>query len=238
MIEVFSELQPGVKVTAIYAYAHEQIAFVGGDTLRVDVNLVPRTVCKLNHWSDTVVIAQAGEADFLTELIGKLLPLSGWLGSTDERFFEAFRACHRQYWERAERVYQEKDRGPVPPSIVMVAAAATKTTPARIHKVDFETGEAILTNGRVDADGTNVPQFQADAARHLALLKLGQSDSGLQLDIWARNCVADAAERLPKFIRNQADALIARPSSVHDRIVVQRRMDGPSSTHLDLFAVP
>lgn len=38
-------------MTAIYAFARDRIAFVGGDTLRYALGGVIQTVCKLHHWS-------------------------------------------------------------------------------------------------------------------------------------------------------------------------------------------
>ena len=86
-------------MTAIFAYARDHVSFVAGDTLRVDANLVKRTVCKVHHWSDKVVLAQAGEADQLTELIANLLPLSGWFAEDDGRN----KSGHDERWVLAER---------------------------------------------------------------------------------------------------------------------------------------
>jgi len=224
-------------MTAIYAYAHEQVAFVAGDTCRVDRNRQGRSVCKVHHWSDAVVLAQAGEAQFLTQLIGVVRPLMGFYPPTDEAFFDAFSELHRKFWSDAEMEYASKGISPVPDGTVLVAAAATPTHPARIHKVDFKTGARVLCVGTVDADGTDEAQFKADALRNFLSLQSTQSDSRVPLDPWACLCASDAVNAHTGVISYPVDALIARPSGVGDRLLVQRRIQSSSSPPVDLFAV-
>ena len=225
-------------MTAIYAYAHDQIAFVAGDTLRVDRNGVRRTVCKLHHWSDGVVLAQAGEAQFLSDLLQRVLPLMGFYHATAEGFIEAFRELHREFWSKAEASYKQKTAGPVPEGTVLVAAAATDVSSGRVFKLDFQTGELRISSNHEDADGTDVAQFQADAHRHLESLRTNEKEVLLPLDIWAVRCVEDAATRYPRVIGPPVDVLIARPSTAKDRILVHRRIAIKSAPGLDLFQVP
>ena len=121
---------------------------------------------------------------------------------------------------------------------MLVAAAATDSTPARIFKVDFQTGSPIVSPNPAEADGTNVPQFQADAIRHLALLRSGAGDTTIPLDIWVSRCVGDAVGMYPAYIAPPIDALVARPSIVGERILVHRRMSKLPPPSLDLFRVP
>jgi hypothetical protein len=223
-------------MTAIYAYAEGEIAFVGADTRRVDPNGLPRQVCKVRHWSDQVVLAQAGEAQFLTQLIEKILPLAGFFPFTDEGFIDAFQNLNHVFWNKAEALYAEKQAGPVPEGIVLVAAAATENIPARIHKVSFQTGEAILNPSRIEADGTDPQQFKSDAEKHFHSLQAGQEAVSVPLDHWAALCVADAARAHPIGISFPTDALIVRSASIGQRIIVQRRLSDASVNPIGLFA--
>ena len=47
------------------------------------------------------MLAQAGEAQFLSELLQKILPLMGFFPSTAEGFIAAFREVHSQFWRRS-----------------------------------------------------------------------------------------------------------------------------------------
>jgi hypothetical protein len=127
-------------MTAIYAYACDRIAFVAGDTIRTDRNRVRQSISKVHHWSDSVVLAQAGEAQALSDLLQTVLPFMGWLEPTAEGFIEGFRQCRSGFWDKATELYKQKGGGKVPPGTVLVAAAATDQTPARVFKLDFETG--------------------------------------------------------------------------------------------------
>ena len=222
-------------MTAVYAYAHENVAFVAADTLRMGQCGMPFRVCKVHHWSDKVLLAQAGEARFLTELIGKILPLRGFFPGTDDGFFDAFRQLSSGFWDKAQSEYSKRAQ-PMPDGTVLVAAAADTKT-ARIHKVDFRTGDATLCQGRLEADGTDPAQFRADAEKHFLSLKSGQDDSDIQLDRWASLCIEDAVKRYDRFISYPLDALLARESEA-ERVLVQRRMQNRASQPIDLFKVP
>ncbi len=225
-------------MTAIYAYANEQFAFVAGDTLRVDRNNMHQTVSKVHHWSDSVLIAQAGEAQFLSDLILKLVRLMGFFPPTYEGFIEAFRQVNSATWCAAEESYEKKGAGPVPEGTLLVAAAANGPTPARIHRVDFQTGTSEISAGPVDADGSNTTLFQADALRHLSSFKAQNENGAVPLDSWAASCVADAVREYRDYIGFPIDVLIARPSAVGDRILVRRRMESELSRPIALFQVP
>jgi hypothetical protein len=225
-------------MTAIYAYAYDDIAFVAGDTRRLDPQGVPRVVSKLHHWSDGVVLAQAGEAQFLSDLLRKILPLAGFFPETAEGFVDAFSQLNARFWSKAEDFYEKKAAGSVPEGTVLVAASATKITPARVFKLDFETGAITNSANREDADGTDIPQFRADASRHLKTLRANEPDAGIPLDIWAVRCVEDASKNYSRYIGPPVDALIARPCAAKDRILVRRRMTKPDQPAIDLFRVP
>jgi hypothetical protein len=221
-------------MTAIYAYARDEIAFVAGDTIRTDYRGVQQPVCKLHRWSDRVLLAQAGEAEALSKLLLTVVPLAGWVGATADDFVRTFQQCRARFWDEARRVYEEHGRA-VTNGTVLIAEAARDGAPARICKLDFETGHRTITEGRIDADGRDVPQFQADAHRHLEALQGDDEDHDLPLDMWAVRCVQDAAATHPGYIDLPVDVLIARPSEANDRIVVYRRIRDANALGLDLF---
>ena len=225
-------------MTAIYAYAHGPIAFVAGDTVRTDHLGPARSVCKVHHWSDSVVLAQAGEARALSELIQTVLPLMGWLEPTADGFIQAFNSCRGGFWNRAIQLYEEKRAGEVPAGTVLVAEAAAHPGLARVFKLDFESGEVTDAVDRFDADGRDPEQFRTYAQRHLEALQANGQDRGVPLDIWAARCVQDAATAYRPHIGFPADVLIARPSLADDRILVHRRIIGVDALSLDLFQVP
>lgn len=222
-------------MTAIYAYACDRIAFVAGDTIRTDRNRVRQSISKVHHWSDSVVLVQAGEAQALSDLLQTVLPFMGWLEPTAEGFIEGFRQCRSGFWDKATELYKQKGGGKVPPGTVLVAAAATDQTPARVFKLDFETGGLTTSVDCIDADGTDIPRFRADAQRHLQALRMNDQDRGVPLDIWAVRCIQDAAAAYPECIGLPADVLIARPSLSNDRILVHRRVRNADAPALDLF---
>jgi hypothetical protein len=162
----------------------------------------------------------------------------GFCPPSAEGFVEAFCQLHNGFWCKAEKFYEKKSAGPVPEGTVLVAAIATNTGPARIFKIDFQTGASTISPNHVDADGINAQQFQADALRHLASLRPGNGDKAVPLDLWVARCIADAVTSYPDVIGTPVDALIARPSTADDRILVHRRMTNLPPPPLDLFRVP
>jgi hypothetical protein len=225
-------------MTAIYAYAQDDMALVGGDTSRTYRGGVSLQACKLYHWSDCVLLAQAGESQFLTQLLGTLLPQAGFSGLTDTGFFATFAQLHAKFWNDAENYYLARNLGAVPDGTVLVAAAATSTAPARIHRVDFRTGIPTPCHASPVADGADAIQFTSDAQGHLAALRAASGGAGVPLDTWVALCVTDAANGYPGLVAYPADVLVARPSLVGDRIVVQRRLHSPTPLPIALFEAP
>jgi|SRR5437879_3477066 len=222
-------------MTAIFAYAHAGIAFVAGDTRRVAPNGATTSVCKVHQWSEGVVFAQAGEAQFLTQLIGKVRPLMGFYPPTVEGLFESFRQLNHVFWKRAEVEYAAKGKS-VTEGTILVACVATTFEPARIFKVDFQTGNAVPCVGSVAADGTDPEQFEGIATQNLSSAR-GTGGAGVQLDLWASRCIEESAKSHPKYIGFPVDVLIARQSENH-RVTVQRRLADADATPNQLFHAP
>ena len=228
----------GFRMTAVYAYAQDNVVFVGGDSCRTDRRGVRVPACKLYHWSDSVLFAQAGEAQFLTQLIGKVLPLMGFYPPTDEGFFDAFAQLNGRFWSEAEQYYTARKAGSVPAGTILAVATATSSTSARIHRVDFRTGLPTLSNQLLEADGAAAAQFTSDAQRHFLALRAASSNNGVPLDKWAALCVSDAATSHPGVVNYPTDALIGRPSTAGDRVLVQRRMHSATAPPIALFELP
>jgi hypothetical protein len=224
-------------MTAIYAYARNRVAFVAGDTVRYDPIAGRQTVCKLHHWSDSVVLAQAGEARMLSKAIQRAVPLSGFLQlpPTGDGFIQAFERVRPGCWAEAQNAFAARNAGNPPPGTVLIAEAATDHTAARVLKLDFETGALTPSVGFFDADGTDVDQFRTIAQFHLDALQADGHDQGIPLDVWAARCVQNAAEAHPRYIGFPADVLIGRPSAARDRILVYRRVPCADVVALDLF---
>lgn len=222
-------------MTAIFAYAHEGTAFVAGDTRRVAPSGMATSVCKVHQWSEGVVFAQAGEAQFLTQLIGAFRPQMGFYPPTVEGLFDCFRQLNETFWGRAEVEYAKKGKS-VTEGTILVACVSTTSEPARIFKVDFQTGNAVPCVGPVAADGTDPSTFLAIATQNLSTAR-GTCGAGVQLDLWASRCVKEAAETHPKYIGFPVDLLIARQSEGH-RVLVQRRLTNEDATPNQLFHAP
>jgi predicted phosphatase len=91
-------------MTAIFAYAAHDVAFVAADTLRVDpINLLPRMrVCKVHHWSDLVIFGQTGtqhlsrlimdikleKRQFIDQATGIV-----YFDDSENWFFQTFKKC-------------------------------------------------------------------------------------------------------------------------------------------------
>lgn len=227
-------------MTAIYAYARDRIAFVAGDTLRYDPVAKGQTVCKLHHWSDSVVLAQAGEAHMLSDAIQRAMPLFGFLRlpPTADGFIQAFRQVHAGFWDKARKARSKLKAGEPPPGTVLIAEAATDHGAARVLKLDFQTATVTPSDGCFDADGTDVNQFRATAQQHLEALQGNGENQTVPLDIWAARCVQEAAAAYPEYIGFPVDVLIARPSQENDRILVHRRVTSVGAAALDIFQAP
>ena len=220
-------------MTAVFAYADGDNALVAADTRRTARGGFPGSARKIHRWSETVVFAQSGEAEFLTQLIGHMLPLGDHLGPSDEKLVEAFGALHAHYWQLAVAKYAGKSFGPVPAGSLLVASAAAYGLPARITKLDFQSGLATPSHSITDADGSSTSAFQADAARNL--VQVGAGNSSLALDDWAMRCVGDAVATAPVVIDWPADILLTRLVGGR-RVIVGRRVQ-PGDPSL-LFEVP
>jgi hypothetical protein len=221
-------------MTAVFAYADGDNALVAADTRRTAPGGFPGSARKVHRWSETVVFAQSGEAEFLTQLIGHMLRLGDHMGPTDEKLVETFRALHARYWQLAVDKYAGKSFGAVPAGSLLVASAAAYGLPARITKLDFQSGLSTPSHSITDADGSSASEFQAGAARDLAQVWAG--NSSLALDDWAMRCVSDAVAAVPVVIDWPADILLTRLVGGH-RVVVGRRVQ-PGDSSLPLFAVP
>lgn len=210
-------------MTAIYAYASGDIAFVAGDTRRgFNRGMIPVTSCKLHRWSDHVLLAAAGEAEFLTDLIHRMLSRVAPLSPTSADFICTFRQVHDNYWARAQRRYN----GASPSGTVLVASAAHGGIPANIVEIDFATALPTTISGVTHAHGSCPTQFQADATRLLAACT---TSTGIELDRWGAMCIDAAVTQSPGTVDWPADLLIVRPQG-NEKMLTMRRVPSASIT--------
>jgi hypothetical protein len=214
-------------MTAIFAYAAKNIAFVAGDTCRTSKANLQYEACKMYPWSEHVLLAQAGEAEFLTDLICRLIARVSPLASTKFGFITNFQQIHDRFWRRAQKRYG----GNSPAGTVLIASASIGGTPATIDKIDFETGIVTPITALVSAHGSLPAQFQNQAA---ALLSTHTSSAGVQLDNWALDCVDYAIRAHPATINWPADLLITRPI-VNGRLIAKVRIATPASPGDPMF---
>jgi hypothetical protein len=156
--------------------------------------------------------------------------------SEAEGFICAFKSCHRVIWEKGRDFYEERKQQ-ITEGTVLVASRPSRCNPARIHKLDFETGNAELCKTSIVADGTNAQGFQSNAITEFDKLREGNDDRGVQLDVWAARCVENAATAHPRGIGFPVDVIIVR-SFENIAIAAHRRLISPAIPASSLFCVP
>lgn len=216
-------------MTAIFAYVEDGIAFVASDTCRMAIG-IPLPATKIHAWSDNVLIAQAGEARFLTKALVELRSHAGALGDSDNHFINNFNAIRERYWLEAVGYYEEK-RLPAPSGTLLVASAV----PSQITIVDFETGATELASTNIAAAGTDPNGYNVLAQTHMHELR--QTGEPLELDRWAMLCLNDAIQANAHLVNWPGDVLIARPSGVGGRMLIQRRINSAGDNAHSIFAV-
>lgn len=220
-------------MTAIFAYASGDEAFVAGDTLRNIPMFGVVQATKVHQWSDTVLLAQAGDGKFQSELLGALKlarPMLGYEYPTeaeDERFLAGFTRMWPSHHERAlESVANLKSGAAHISGTVLVAAAGDQFGAARIHKLDFATGTHATLATDMIADGTDPDQF-TEQGRSL----LDTMHSPLRrfpFDDWGTRCIDLCVKAYPGQVGWPADMILSRPSG-DERVSIHRRVLGSES---------
>ena len=229
-------------MTAIFAYAKGDVAFVIGDTKRGIALGDPVCAKKVHYWSDTVVIAQAGDGKFQSELLADLIVkqpnIEGALigQPSDEQFLEGFRRRRPTHYQDAAKFYSNLASGTkLITGTLLVASAADAAGPARIYILDFQTGQISRSANAMEASGDDAVAFAAIASTELAKLA---KESPFAIDQWGLRCIDQAVQKKPKTVGWPADMMLSRQSSSKtSRIVLARRAQSADEAPLAEFAV-
>lgn len=220
-------------MTAIFAYASGDVAFVAGDSLRAIPMFGVVTAKKVHQWSETVLLAQAGDGKFQSELVESLKtarPLLAHAHPTmpdDQRLLVGFTGMWPSHYARALKSVQKLKSGAAHISgTILVAAASDAFGLARIHKLDFATGTHTTIATDVIADGTDPSQFTSIARSLMQTMR--PPSSPFPIDEWGVQCVAQCAVSHPKQVGWPADVMLTRPAN-GGRILVYRRVASFSS---------
>ena len=215
---ILSSSQVTENMTAIFAYAQNDIAFVAGDSLRNITLLGPTTVQKVHQWSPTVVFAQAGDGTFQSRLIANVLTLQPNLVAShpndpdDVRLIHSYTQLWPTYWAQASAYFSKLASGNAHiRGTILVAAAADNHGPARIHAIDFATGQVKLCAGSIEAEGTDPPAFSALA--QTLYNDLYVPNTAFAIDDWALRCIDTCVASHPNDVGWPADLAIARSSN-------------------------
>jgi hypothetical protein len=208
-------------MTAIFAYAKGDIAFVAGDTLRADPLhvLPPACVVKVHDWSGTVVFGQAGNAHHQSAMIADIRQNKNYRPDDDTGLANA----HQNLRSLHHQAAVAKSGPNLSNGTLLVAAAQTAAFPARLSTLEFSTGNHQLLTGAIAADGTKPADFLAIAQTHMQALSAAGSGT-IALDRWAMMCISDAVSVCPNDVGWPADLLIARSDGLGGRIVARRRI--------------
>ncbi|HME23702.1 MAG TPA: hypothetical protein VKI44_20645 [Acetobacteraceae bacterium] len=138
-------------MTAIFAYAEGDIAFVVGDSMRTDplhgLTLAP--ALKVHEWSGWVVFGQAGNAHHQSALIGDIKLNKGYRPDDDTGFAKAYQDLRKPHYQAA----LAKNGAKLSNGTVLVAAARTSAVPARLTTVEFSTGNHQVPRVRLARTG-------------------------------------------------------------------------------------
>lgn len=220
-------------MTAIFAYASGDVAFVAGDSLRVIPMFGVVAAKKVHQWSETVLLAQAGDGKFQSELVESLKTARPMLGHAhptlpeDQRLLAGFTGMWPSHHARALASVAKLKSGAAHISgTILVAAAGDAFGPARIHKLDFATGTHATVATDVIADGTAPGQF-TNLARSL-IRTMRPSSGPFPIDEWGVQCVAHCVASHPNQVGWPADVMLTRPAN-GERVVLYRRVANLSS---------
>lgn len=222
-------------MTALFAFADQDTAFIAGDSLRADpLGLFPpATVTKIHVWSDEVLFGQAGTARLGT-LIADMLAAQSTVPADATGLvaaFQALRDAHHQAALTANRKIAALCQG-----TLLVAVAANAHAPAQLFTLDFATGAQQALAGPVAAHGTDPTSFSSSASKHHGALA-ASSSGGLALDRWAALCMADAIAAHPKLVGWPSDLMVAKGNAAGGRTVTIDRMAAPGEAARPAFAL-
>ncbi|SMH61544.1 hypothetical protein [Azospirillum agricola] len=222
-------------MTALFAFANQDTAFIAGDSLRADpLGLFPpATVTKIHVWSDAVLFGQAGSSR-LGALIAAMLASRSTVSADATGLvaaFQALRDAHHQAALTANRKIAALCQG-----TLLVAAAANVHVSAQLFTLNFATGAQQALPGPVAAYGTDPTLFSSSASKHHGAL-VAAASGGLALDQWAALCMADAIAAHPGLVGWPSDLIIAKGNAAGGRTVTIDRMAAPDEAARPAFAL-
>ncbi len=184
-------------MTAIFAYAKDDISFIAADSRR---GILPTTeVLKVHQWSEHILIAQTGDGPAMTKLIHKMLEIRD--------------NCADQTTDlpTLTSIFKIKTLGKNICGKFVVAVASHGQDKAQIQTFDCCTRQTTTVGNLLDiyADGTSQPIFQNIADYEFQ--KMLNSGHPIPLDIWAVECIKKAKTQAPDYVDFPATLAITRP---------------------------
>ena len=178
-------------MTAIFAYADSDIAFVASDTKREQFGF--QTVAdKTIRWSENIVISQTGFGEGLQRLTGEMMSWRHRHPSmlTGAGIAHAF--CQLAATRRTEEIarLQHKSLAGAVAGALVVIEAPRDGRPGVIFTLDWATEAQTTQPGPVYADGTDQPAFLSIAQAQFK--SLGSGGQGFDLANWGLSCIAEA----------------------------------------------
>jgi hypothetical protein len=229
-------------VTAIFAYAAGDIAFIAGDSLRGDPlkAFSIHTVFKIHHWGDRLVFGQAGSQYLSDWVMETRRRKSQWFDSaTGSTIFDDLEVWFEKTLGISRATHYQEALAKCGPALsmgVLLAASVDSHGKAqRLTSYDFATGVRNVLAGECAAEGVDATLFTRIAAKHMIALK-SRGAISVPLDEWAQMCVSDAIAAHGVSVGWPCDLLISRPSAHGGRILVQRRINNSSTCGDPLFA--
>lgn len=198
---------------------------------------------KVHVWCDGVLIAQAGDGKYLSQLIAKLWmmrPNILALPDKDENecLIHGFKTFRQEFYEQALKAYTDRFGAggkAMSDGTILVAVAANGTRSACIRHLDFATGNVTTTSNEVMAGGSDPAAFEANADAQLTAMRIG--GQRFQIDEWAVQCLDAAIAAHPQSVDWPIDLVLTRPDGQGGRLVLSRRVPKGCTAFLEEFEV-
>ena len=178
-------------MTAIFAYADSEIAFVASDTKRALLGF-ETTASKSIRWSESIIVAQTGFGEGLQRLTGEMMswqhrnPMMLTGAGVAHAFHQTARA--RRTAELA-MLRKGSPASAVGGTLVVVEAPRIGTS-GSIFTLDWQAETETQQSGPVYADGSDQTAFLAIAEAQFK--SLGSGGKGFDLAKWGLLCIAEA----------------------------------------------
>jgi hypothetical protein len=223
-------------MTAIFAYADSEVAFVASDTKRETLGY-PTVACKTTRWSENIIISQTGFGEGLQRLVGEML---AWQHRhptmlTGAGVVHAFNQLAANRLAAEIGMLKHPANAPTVSGTLVVIEAPRGGLPGTIFTLDWVTQTQVPQPGPVYADGTNQPAFLAIAQAKFK--SMGSGGSGFDLAAWGLSCIDEAKTHMNgAAVDWPADLTICR-SDKGMLVSLVQRVAGPSSPTHPLFVV-